>query len=167
EPILLLICNFKAGEANAKSEFRSVLMLNVGFETLPVVLSGVYFVTIVTNRDQLLELVNFSRKPKNSIRDAQSHPNSDGVKRLRKEIVNAGFSAEVVVFRAGIHGGQKDEISIRCVRTRPHSVTKLQAIYPRHHPIAYDDTHRSAIERFPRFASSARHHHFVAHALEG
>ena len=65
------------------AEFRSGLLLNVGFETLPVVLGGVYFVTIRTNRDQLLELVNFSRKPKNSIRDAQSHPNSGGIKRLR------------------------------------------------------------------------------------
>src|SRR5258707_7525969 len=125
------------------AEFRSGLLLNVGFETLPVVLGGVYFVTIGTNRDQLLELVNFSRKPKNSIRDAQSHPNSDGVKRLRKEIVNAGFSAEVVVFRAGIHGGQKDEIRIPCVSTRPHSVTKIQGIYSPHHSISYDDTHQS------------------------
>src|SRR5205085_6221943 len=83
------------------AEFRSGLLLNVGFETLPVVLGGVYFVIIGTNRNQLFELMNLSRKPKNSIRDAQSHPNSDGVKRLRKEIVNASFSAEVVVFRAG------------------------------------------------------------------
>ena len=87
------------------AEFRSGLLLDVGFETLPVVLGGVYFVTIGTNRNQLFELMNLSRKPKNSIRDAQSHPNSDGVKRFRKEIVNASFSAEVVVFRAGIHGG--------------------------------------------------------------
>jgi len=149
------------------AEFRSGLLLDVGFETLPVLLGGVYFVTIGTNRDQLLELVNFSRKPKNSIRDAQSHPNSGGIKAASLGIVNAGFSGEVVVFRTSIQGGEKNEISIRCVRTRPHSVTKLQAIYPRHHPIAYDNTHRSAIERFPRFGSCARHHHFVAQALEG
>src|SRR5438046_9096026 len=130
------------------AEFRSGLLLNVGFETLPVVLCGVYFVTIGTNRDQLLELVNFSRKPKNSIRDAQSHPNSDGVKRLRKEIVNAGFSGEGVVFRAGSYGGQKDEISIRCLRTRSHSGTKLQASYPRHRPIPYHNTPCSAYRCF-------------------
>ena len=74
--------SFKALWANAMAEFRSGLLLDVGFETLPVLLGGVYFVTIGTNRDQLLELVNFSRKPKNSIRDAQSHPNSGGIKRL-------------------------------------------------------------------------------------
>src|SRR5207248_3821304 len=121
--------------------------LNVGFETLPVVLGGVYFVTIGTNRDQLLELVNFSCKPKNSIRDAQSHPNSDGVKRLRKEIVNAGFSAEVVVFRAGIHGGQKDEISIRCVRTRPHSVTKRSEEHTSELQSPYDLVCRLLLEK--------------------
>jgi len=65
------------------AELRSGFLLDVGFETLPVVFGGVYFVTIGTNRDQLLELVNFSGEPQNSIRDAQSHPNSDGIKRLR------------------------------------------------------------------------------------
>src|SRR6266513_978914 len=149
------------------AEFRSGLLLDVGFETFPVVCCSVYFVTVGTNRDQLLELVNFPRKPKNSIRDTQSHLNCDSIKRLGQEIVNAGFSGEVVVFRTGIQGGEKDEIGIRCVRTRPHPMTKLQAVYAWHHPIAYDNTHRSAIERFPRFGSSARHHHFVALALEG
>ena len=65
------------------TEFRSGLLLDVGFETLPIVFGSVYFVTVGTDRNQLLELVNFSRKPKNSIRDAKSHPNRDGIKRLR------------------------------------------------------------------------------------
>src|SRR5207253_8441300 len=97
------------------AEFRSGLLLDVGFETLPVVCGGVYFVTIGTNRDQLLELVNFSRKPKNSIRDAQSHLNCDGIKRLREEIVDAGFRSEIVVFRVCAQGREKNEIGIRCV----------------------------------------------------
>ena len=149
------------------AEFRSGLLLDVGFETFPVVCGSVYFVTIGTNRDQLLELVNFPRKPKDSIRDTQPHLNCDSIKRLGQEIVNAGFSDEVVVFRAGIQGGEKDEIGIRCVPARPHSVTKLQAVHPWHHPIAYDNAHGSAIERFPRFGPAARHHHFMTHTLEG
>src|SRR6058998_277504 len=148
------------------AEFRSGLLLDVGFETLPVVFGSVYLVTVGTDRNQLLELVNFSRKPKNSIRDTQSHPNRDGIKRLRQEIVNAGLSGEVVVFRASLQGGEKDEIGIRCVRARPHSATKLQAVHSWHHPIAYDNAHGSAIERFPRFGSGARAHHFVSHPLE-
>jgi hypothetical protein len=91
--ILVSPFHLQGTRANAMAEFRSGLLLDVGFETLPIVLGGVYFVTIGTNGNQLFELMNLSRKPKNSIRDAQSHPNCDGVKRLRKEIVNAGFSA--------------------------------------------------------------------------
>src|SRR5437867_13405308 len=159
--------SFKTLRANTMAEFRSGLLLDVGFETLPVVFGSVYLVTVGTDRNQLLELVNFSRKPKNSIRDTQSHPNRDGIKRLRQEIVNAGLSGEVVVFRASLQGGEKDEIGIRCVRARPHSATKLQAVHSWHHPIAYDNAHGSAIERFPRFGSGARAHHFVPHPLEG
>ena len=65
------------------AEVRSRLLLDVGFEALPVILCRVYFVTIGTDRDQLLELVNFSREPKNAVRDAQSHLNRDRIQRLR------------------------------------------------------------------------------------
>src|SRR5207244_4442539 len=73
------------------AEFRSGLLLNVGFETLPVVLGGVYFVTIGTNRDQLLELVNFSCKPNNSI----SHTLTTTRQRARSNVSHASVPMRV------------------------------------------------------------------------
>ena len=141
-------------------------LLNIGLDPLPVVLLVAHLVAIGTDRNQLLELMNFFRKREYSFRDAEPHLNPAGVERLNEKIVNACGSGEIVVFRANVQGSEENEICVRRFRARSHLAAKLQPIHAGHQPIAYGNSHRIAIERFPRFGSSARHHNFVARALE-
>jgi hypothetical protein len=148
------------------AESRSGLLLDIGFELLPELFACVYFAAAATNGDQLLELANFFRKPKNSIRHAEPHLNGRTVDWLRQKVVNAGLSGEDVVFRACAQRGQENEICVRCSWACSHPAAKLQAVHSRHHPIADHHSHRITVESFPRFSSGTCDHDFVAYPFQ-